>query len=242
MTHLRSAIRFMTVLPAGPATAFDAAAMVPWFPVVGLLLGAIVAAADALAGRWWGPAIVAALDVVLLTCLTGAFHLDGLADTADGLFSHRPRERVLEIMKDSRIGSMGVVALTAVLALKWAAVAALADHRALLLLIVPAYARGGILFAMRRLPYGRPDGGTGLAFFSRRPTVGAFWALGATALVSVALGPAAIALNAAFVLTVVAVIAFYRRQLGCVTGDMLGAMIEITEAALFLVAAGGWVR
>jgi adenosylcobinamide-GDP ribazoletransferase len=237
MTHLRSAIRFMTVLPAGPPTGFDAVAMAPWFPVVGLLVGGLTAAADALAGRGWGPGTVAVLDVLLLAGLTGAFHLDGLADTADGLFSHRPRERVLEIMKDSRIGSMGVVALCGVLAVKWAGIGALHDHRALLLFLVPAYARGGILFAMRRLPYGRPEGGTGLAFFRRTPSAGAFWAVGLTGLLSLALGPAAVALNAAFALVVAGLIAFYRRQLGCITGDMLGAMIEVTEAALFLVAA-----
>ena len=71
---------------------------------------------------------------------------------------------------------------------------------------------------------------------------GAFWALGATALLSLALGPQAIALNAAFALITAGLIAFYRRQLGCVTGDMLGAMIEVTEAGLFLVAAIGGAR
>ncbi|MCK7510838.1 MAG: adenosylcobinamide-GDP ribazoletransferase [Desulfobacterales bacterium] len=84
-----------------------------------------------------------------------------------------------------------------------------------------------------------PGGGTGLAFFDRRPGLSAFWALGATALLSLALGPQAIALNAAFALITAGLIAFYRRQLGCVTGDMLGAMIEATEAGLFLVAAVG---
>jgi adenosylcobinamide-GDP ribazoletransferase len=242
MTHLRSAVRFMTILPAGPPTAFDAVAMAPWFPVVGLLLGGLLAGGDALAARWWGEATVAALDVALLAVLTGAFHLDGLADTADGLFSHRSRERALEIMKDSRIGSMGVVALCGVLALKWAAIAELPGNRSLLLLLVPAYARGGILFAMRSLPYGRPGGGTGSAFFSRRPGAPAFWALAVTVCLSPALGPAALGVNAAFALATAGLIAFYRRRLGCVTGDMLGAMIEITETMLFLAAGIGGAR
>jgi adenosylcobinamide-GDP ribazoletransferase len=239
MTHLRAAVRFLTVLPAGPATGFDAVAMVPWFPVVGLVLGGLLAAGDLLAGRWWGPETVAVLDVLVLAGLSGALHLDGLADTADGLFSHRPRETKLAIMKDSRIGSMGVIVLCAILALKWCGIGEIEENRGLLLLLVPAYARGGVIFAMRLLPYGRPGGGTGLAFFDRRPGAGAFWALGATALMSLALGPQAIALNAAFALITAGLIAFYRRQLGCVTGDMLGAMIEATEAGLFLVAAIG---
>ena len=213
--------------------------MVPWFPVVGLVLGGLLAAGDLLAGRWWGPGTVAVLDVLVLAGLSGALHLDGLADTADGLFSHRPREAKLAIMKDSRIGSMGVIVLCAILALKWCGIGEIEENRGLLLLLVPAYARGGVIFAMRLLPYGRPGGGTGLAFFDRRPGAGAFWALGATALMSLALGPQAIALNAAFALITAGLIAFYRRQLGCVTGDMLGAMIEATEAGLFLVAAIG---
>jgi adenosylcobinamide-GDP ribazoletransferase len=239
MTHFRAALRFLTVLPGGRATGFDAGAMVPWFPVVGLVLGVLLAAADLLAGRWWGPNTVAVIDVMTLAALSGALHLDGLADTADGLFSHRPREAKLAIMKDSRIGSMGVIALVAVLALKWCGLAEIEENRDLLLLIVPAYARGGVIFAMRLLPYGRPSGGTGLAFFDRRPGVGAFWALAATAILALALGPQALVLNAAFALITAGLIAFYRRQLGCVTGDMLGAMIEVTEAGLFLVAATG---
>ncbi|MCK7507856.1 MAG: adenosylcobinamide-GDP ribazoletransferase [Desulfobacterales bacterium] len=121
--------------------------MVPWFPAVGLLLGALLALFDLAAARLLEPVTAAAvLDVVLLAVLTGAFHLDGLGDTADGLFSHRPRERMLEIMKDSRIGAMGVVAVVPVLAVKWAGISGLsATPRRLLLILVPAYARCGIL-------------------------------------------------------------------------------------------------
>lgn len=242
MKNFRSAIQFLTVLPVGRTAEFDAPRMLPWFPLVGLLLGGLLALFDSLAFRWWSPAAVAVLDVVLLAIMTGAFHLDGLGDTADGLFSHRPREKTLEIMKDSRIGAMGVVALVSVLALKWAGISGLSDHRPLLLILVPAYARGGILVAMRCLDYGRPDGGTGLPFFTRKLGGRHFWALVAAMLLSLGLGPMALRLNAGFVLLTAGFIAYYKRRLGCVTGDMLGAMSEATETGLFLIAAMGGVQ
>lgn len=242
MKNLRAAIGFITIVPAGASNQFDAVAMIPWFPVVGLLLGAALAAFDLAVGRLWGPQTAAVMDVVFMAAVTGAFHLDGLADTADGLCSHRSREQVLEIMKDSRIGAMGVVALCSVVALKWAGISGLDQHRGLLLILVPAYARGGILCAMRWLAYGRPAGGTGLPFFSRKLGWREFWALPATMLLSLGLGPMALGLNAGFALLVAAVIAFYKRRLGCITGDMLGALTEILEAGLFLIASMGGLR
>jgi adenosylcobinamide-GDP ribazoletransferase len=239
--NLRAAIQFITILPVGRSDHFDAMGMIRWFPVVGLLLGAGLALFDQAAGRLWGPLTAAVLDVVFMAAVTGAFHLDGLADTADGLCSHRPRERALEIMKDSRIGAMGVVALISVLALKWAGISGLGPHRGLVLVLVPAYARGSILCAMRWLEYGRPDG-TGRPFFARKIRRREGWALAAAMLLSAALGPMALGLNAGFVLLVGAIIVCYKRRLGCVTGDMLGAMTEMVEAGLFLIASMGGLR
>jgi adenosylcobinamide-GDP ribazoletransferase len=185
---------------------------------------------------------VAVLEVILLVVMTGALHIDGLGDTADGLFSHRSRDKILEIMKDSRIGAMGVVAVSSIMAVKWAGLSELKDHRPLTLMLVPAYARCAILLAMRFLDYGRPGGGLGLPFFSRRLGLRRFWAMAVTLALSIGLGPQALWLNAAFFLIVAAVIGFYSRRLGCITGDMLGALTEVTEAALFLAAAAGGGR
>jgi adenosylcobinamide-GDP ribazoletransferase len=242
MKNFRSAIQFMTTLPAGRVAEFDPAGMVPWFPAVGLLLGGFLALFDTLAVRWWGLPTVAVLEVVLLAAMTGALHLDGLGDTADGLFSRRSREKILEIMKDSHTGSMGVVAIGSAMALKWAGLSALEDHRLLLLVLVPAYARSAILLAMRFLEYGRPAGGIGQPFFSRRLSLRRFWGVALTMALSIGLGPRALWLNLAFFLITAAVIGYYAKRLGCITGDMLGALTEITEAALFLVAATGGGR
>jgi adenosylcobinamide-GDP ribazoletransferase len=242
MKNFFAAIRFITILPAGKPEHFDAVGMVPWFPAVGLLIGIGLAAFDHAAGRLWHPQAAAVLDVVFLAVMTGAFHIDGLADTADGIFSHRPKERILEIMKDSRTGAMGVVAVVSVLAVKWAGISGISENRAALLILVPAYARGAMLFGIRALEYGRPQGGTGLAFFSRRLRPADFWGMVVTVALSLTLGQGLLAINAGFFLITAALIAYYRRRLGCITGDMLGAMAEVAEAGLFIIAAMGGGR
>lgn len=239
MKHFLSALKFITILPGGRGGDFQPARMLPYFPMVGLLLGALTAGFDYAAARLWDRPLVSLLDVVALAVLTGAFHLDGLGDTADGLFSHRSRERALEIMKDSRVGVMGLAAILAVLSIKWGALAELDGQRRWMIFLIPGYARAGILFAVRRLPYGRPEGGTGKAFFEHGVKRRAFWGLALLAGLSLALGGLALRLNIAWVICVAVLVWFYRRRMDCVTGDMLGAMVEVTEAVLFLVMAAG---
>ena len=231
-------MQFITIVPLGKARVFDPPKMVPYFPLVGILLGLLLALFDALVARLWTPPVVALLDVILLAVLTGAFHLDGLGDTADGLFSPRSKEQALEIMKDSRIGVMGLVAILFGLALKWGGIMNLDAHRSLLLIIVPSYARAGILFGMQFLDYGRTDG-TGLPFFKERLKWMNHWGLIIPVGLSVLLGWKAIWLNLMFVLIVGSILVFYRKRMGCITGDMLGAMTEVTEAGLFLIASIG---
>jgi adenosylcobinamide-GDP ribazoletransferase len=235
--HLLAAIRFITVVPVGSSTDFDPAGMRPWFPVVGLLLGMAVAATDRLWVTLWPDPTAALLDVVMLAAASGALHLDGLGDTADGLYGRRPARRALEIMKDSRIGAMGVIAILGCLAVKWVGIAGLHEQRALVLVLVPAYARAAILFGMRFLPYGRPEGGTGSAFFRSPIGLGDFWALLPVIGLSFWLGWTGVVINLVFAVGVAGILAFYRRKLGCITGDMLGALTEVSEALLFLAAS-----
>ena len=238
MRNLISALQFMPILPLGKARAFDPQKMVPYFPLVGLLLGVLVALFDSLVIRFWAPPVAALLDVILLAVLTAAFHIDGLGDTADGLLGPRSRDKALEIMKDSRLGTMGLVAIMFGLALKWGGIASLEAHRSLLLIMVPAYARAGILFGMWYLPYGRTDG-TGTPFFSEKISLKHFWGLLFPIGLSLTLGLRAIWLNIAFVIILGMILLFYKKRMECITGDMLGAMVEITEAGLFLIISFG---
>lgn len=241
MRNLISAIQFITIIPVGRADTFDPPRMIPYFPVVGLLLGSLTAVLDQFATALWSRPVASLLDVLFLAVLTGAFHLDGLGDSADGLLGQRPREKALTIMKDSRLGTMGLVAIVFGLALKWAGIAGLDADRTLLLIIVPAYARAGMLFGMRFLEYGRPEGGTGLDFFKSKLAWSAFWGLAAPVVLSLFLGWAFIWLNLAFVTLTAILVWYFKRRIGCVTGDMLGAMAEILESGLFLLISMGGV-
>ncbi|NNL77172.1 MAG: adenosylcobinamide-GDP ribazoletransferase [Desulfobacterales bacterium] len=238
MKNLISALQFITILPLGKVESYDPLKMVPYFPLAGFLLGLLVALFDSVVIRFWTPPVAALLDVAFLAVLTGAFHLDGLGDTADGLLGPRSRDTALEIMKDSRLGTMGLVAILFGLALKWGGIASLNAHRSILLIMVPAYARAGILFGMRYLPYGRSDG-TGKPFFSESISLKHFWGLIFPISLSLILGLDAIWLNLAFAIIIGTILLFYKKRMGCITGDMLGAMVEITEAGLLLMISLG---
>ncbi len=233
-----SALQFITILPLGKGKSFDPPKMVPYFPLVGILLGLLVAVFDTIVVRFWAPPVAALLDIILLAVLTAAFHLDGLGDTADGLLGQRSTDKALEIMKDSRIGTMGLVAILFGLALKWGGIAGLDSHRSIFLIVIPAYARAGILFGMRFLPYGRPNG-TGKPFFKTQLAPIHFWGLIFPVGLSLILGFKAIWLNLLFAVIVGSILNFYKRRMGCITGDMLGAMTEVTESGLFLMASIG---
>jgi adenosylcobinamide-GDP ribazoletransferase len=237
MKSLISAIRFITILPLGKSNTFDPEGMIPFFPVVGIILGVLVSAVDEGASQLWPESVASLLDVLFLVVVTGAFHLDGLGDTADGLLGHRPRDKALTIMKDSRIGAMGLIAIVCGLSTKYAGIMSLEAHRHLLLIIIPAYSRGAQLFGIRFLEYGRPDGGTGHALFGEALKPSAFWGLLIPVSASLFLGWKAIWLNTAFVLITGAILLYYKKRIGCITGDMLGAMTEITESLLFLLAS-----
>jgi len=239
MRGLISAIRFMTILPLGKSDIFDPKEMAQFFPMVGIIVGVLAAAFDKAVSDLWSKPVVSLLDVIFLLVVTGAFHVDGLGDAADGLLGLRTREKALAIMKDSRIGAMGLVAIVCGLSIKWAGIASLEADRHLLLIIVPAYARGAQLFGIRFLDYGRPDGGTGSGLFGSTLKLSAFWGLLIPVALSLLLGWRGLWLNTVFVIMTGALLLYYKKRMGCITGDMLGAMTEITESMLFLLVSIG---
>jgi len=239
MRNFISAIQFITILPVGRTGTFNPPKMIPYFPLVGLALGGLTAVFDMVAVKLWSKPVASLLDVIFLALLTGAFHIDGLGDTADGLLGQRSKEKTLDIMKDSRLGTMGLVAIVFGLSIKWAGITGLDAHRSVWLVLVPAYARCGMLFGMRLLDYGRPTGGTGLEFFREKLGISAFWGLFVMVACSVLLGRQSLGLNLGFGGITAVIIWYYKRRIGCITGDMLGAMTEITEAGLFLLASIG---
>ncbi len=235
MKKLILTLQFLTILPLGKSVDFQPVKMISFFPVAGLVIGIILALADQIFLLLWSPNVAALLDVVMLVLITGALHIDGLGDAADGILGHRPREKALLIMKDSRIGVMGLVCILCGLSIKWAGIAGIDAHRSLLLIIIPAYARGGMIFGIKFLKYGRPEGGTGHSLFESPLPITAFSGLLIPLFLSFFLGVAGIWLNILFLTFTSALLYFFHKRMGCITGDMLGTMTEITESLLFLM-------
>jgi adenosylcobinamide-GDP ribazoletransferase len=173
--------------------------------------------------------------------------MDGLSDSADGLLSARPRARALEIMRDSHVGAMGVMAIVCVLMLKFAAMASVpAAELWRTALLMPVAGRAALAVTIALLPYARPEGGLAAPFYRRRSILAALWAeVFLLALAWLVLDLAGlIAVSAALAAVVIFAIYTYRR-LGGATGDTLGAACEIAElvpavamAAWYFHAAG----
>ncbi len=235
MNALTAAIRFLTILPIGRGAVFEPHKMIPFFPIAGILIGLLLAVFDAVVGIFWSISIRSMLDGLFLIIITGGLHLDGLGDMADGLYGRRQKEKALAIMKDSHIGAMGVVAIVAGLAAKWAGMSGLDTHRSLCLVLVPAFARAGMLFGFLFLPYCRPEGGTGHPFFQKPLDATAFWGFVPLFVLAMLIGWAFLWLAFGFAAVIFLLLLFYDSRMGCITGDMLGAMVEITEASLFLI-------
>ncbi len=231
-----AALLFLSTLHLPVKVDFDATAMKRFFPVVGVVLGFIVASCDHIFYMVFPRGVVSFLDVVVFILLTGGLHLDGLGDAADGIFSGASVDRALEIMKDSRMGTMGVLALLCVIGIKWGGIYGLGGKRFLCLCLVPAYSRTSMLIGMRYLPYCRKMG-TARDFFEKEVGISTFYPFFTVALFSILLGWACVALNLAFVIICWAMVLFYKKRLGCITGDTLGAMCELSEALLFLVTS-----
>jgi adenosylcobinamide-GDP ribazoletransferase len=233
------AIQFLTRVPLGrrPPTLDDVAAAQAWFPAVGLLLGLILLAIDRLAMRALPAESVDVLLVVALALLTGALHLDGLADAADGLFGGATAERRLEIMRDPHRGTYAIVAVVSVLGLKWAGFAALpSDVRVEAIVLAPCLARLAMLSCIAAYPYARPEGmGAGMRAQSRN----GFSIAAAVAFLAslVLLGAGGVAVLAFSLAAGLAIGWYATRMLRGVTGDVYGATVEITEMLTLLFIA-----
>lgn len=235
MHALLYAVGFLTRLPV-PVSVFDdaraRAESLAWYPIVGLLLGAL------LGGLAWlmrdlPPLLSAALLLVAWIAATGGLHLDGLADSADAWIGGLgDRDRTLEIMKDPRSGPAAVVVVVALLLLKFAALASLPREAWMLLLLPPLLARTTLTAAFLTLPYVRRHGlGSALATAPRLACTVALMLGGAFALTFAQAGLVAL------LLATVALTAWRQaclHRLGGFTGDTAGALAEVVEAVVLV--------
>jgi adenosylcobinamide-GDP ribazoletransferase len=243
----RAAVVFLTRVPVGgfPYRDADWRWAAAWFPLVGALVGSAAGLAFRF-GRGAGPTVAATLAVVAALLVTGAFHEDGLADTADALGGAMPgdRDRLFAILKDSRIGVFGAAALTMALLLRVALLARLDGAAGLALVLAGAWSRVAPVWLIAALPYVTPPRSTRSRPVVRAGAVQAAAATAAAALVTTAalVAGAVGARTAVGLVLVPAALAVvcgwrFRARAGGITGDFLGATQQVCECALLLCLA-----
>ncbi|MUT67029.1 adenosylcobinamide-GDP ribazoletransferase [Paenibacillus sp. NEAU-GSW1] len=251
---LVAALQFLTRLPIPLQVPFEPAALarsVIYFPAAGTVVGVAVASACGLLDLFMPSLPAAVIIVAIWAAMSGGLHLDGWMDTADGVLSHRSRERMLEIMKDSRVGAMGVIAAVLLLLFKFAVIAELFQHRDGMsatalsaLAAIPLWSRWWMSVAIVGWPSARQGEGVGALFQKAgiRQAIAGFALTIALTCISLwtfgmpighsALWSAGAASLTALIGSVMA--AWLCRKLGGLTGDTYGALNEMIEASLLL--------
>ncbi len=227
MKGFLTAVSFLTILKIDLKD-YDNKKAVYFFPMVGLLIAlpAYLLLKSNLHFKEF-------FTLLYLTIITGTLHLDGLADTADAFFSHKEREKKLEIMKDSRIGVMGAVTLILASLFKYEL---LKDIHPSILFFVLSYSRLGAVIVMLTLPYAR-ESGTG-SFFKMvelKSIYSFFLSIPLTIFLYQGLLFSTL-FNTVFILLCIILISFYKKIIGGWTGDMVGAFIEFSEIIMLYIS------
>jgi adenosylcobinamide-GDP ribazoletransferase len=245
--RLLAALQFLTTLPIrhGFSTE-EIGRSTSYFPVVGLIIGAILAGLNYAFGLILPASVVNVLLIAALVLLSGGLHLDGLLDTCDGIAGHRTVEERWQIMHDSRAGGMGVIGVAVLLLVKFVSLDSI-PHNLMFytLMLMPVISRWAMVYAIYAFPYARPSG-LGKMFkdmVTRRQMVVATLI---TLVLAGVLFMLAGLIIIVFVLTLVTLVAWYlKRKLAGLTGDTYGAINEMAETGVLimvcLLAHQGWL-
>lgn len=215
---------------------------VKFFPLVGAILGILLVMINQLLteylpfmGIYMPPHVLVALLITVNIILTGGLHCDGFMDTMDGLFSGRSKERMLEIMKDSRVGANGVMAFVLLMILKWSLIMDLSPlSLPSALLIMPILGRLAIVIGVTVFPYARPDGiGKAFAKYAGQYTV--YIGLALALLIMIPVGKQAILSLVIVSLFSLLLGRYVTKRLGGLTGDIYGAMCELAEILVLFI-------
>jgi adenosylcobinamide-GDP ribazoletransferase len=239
LRRLLAAVQYFTRLPSPAWVGHDPTPLedsVRYFPAVGLVVGAMAAAVLLAAHVLWPMTVAVAVSMIATILITGALHEDGLADAMDGLGGSFDRGRALEIMKDSRIGVFGAIALGLALLLKFATLSAAPVHTAALLLVAGhAASRFGVVIIMASLPYARPTADSRSTPLAQPVAITSVAIAGVTAVFS--LLPLRLAGVVGAVLVCITCLGWRRylqHRLGGYTGDCLGAAQQMGECVFYL--------
>lgn len=239
------AASYVTTLPflRKPESEAELFGLAKYLPAVGVMIGGILALCSLGVGAIsQAPLLSAALLLLCWILITGAIHLDGLMDSADGLFSHRSRERMLEVMKDSRVGNYGVIAGVSLLLCKFSAMASMNGNTLLCsVLLIPSWARWTEVYAIARYPYAREEGMGKIWKISTRT-----YQLIPASILPVGLSlayaaschsPMALIIIPCTIVPGIMLSAWINSILQGQTGDTYGAVVEFSEAAGLILAA-----
>ncbi len=234
MRDFLQALSFLTILPVGRLPLSEnkgLARTMTFFPAVGLLIGLLLAVAYSLLSFLFSKSLVLWLTLGCLALLTRGLHLDGFADTVDGFAAGGPKEKILEVMRDSRIGAFGVIGLILLIGAKYLALDQMAESSIPpTLILMTVMGRNSMVWVCYRSPYARSSGGLAKPFaenLTLREMIGSsasalgiglllWWLKGALVFMGIAL------VSLAFR-------AFFIRKLNGITGDTLGAANELSE-------------
>lgn len=234
------AIGFLTIIPIKSDWRFDgriSASMLLFFPVAGLAIGLILAGANiSLSLLSLNRFLINSILIVLLIIITGSLHLDGLADTFDGFLSRKDRNDILKVMKDSHIGTMGVLSLICIILIKLALLSALKiDNISSALILMCVLSRYYLVFLIFCFPYAREEGKAKIFFdgvnrkvFLSATIITLFFSYSISDIKGLII----------FVLLTPIIFlfgSFIRNKIGGMTGDTLGAMNEFSEAAILFM-------
>jgi adenosylcobinamide-GDP ribazoletransferase len=236
MRTFLAAVSFLTIVPVPSQTVPPGRAAI-FFPLVGAMLGAAGAGLFIAANFVLPVSLAALIAVAFWTLISGILHEDGLADVADAMRAGRTREKMLAILKDSRIGTYGAVAIVLSLVTRWQALQHVPSPRILLVCMVAQAVPRAAMVALAWVS--RPSGeGLGLAFSSSLTTTGASFAIAQGLLASMLLGwrPGLLILAGAY-LTVRAARAYFYKRIGGVNGDCLGATEQLLEVFILVLFA-----
>jgi adenosylcobinamide-GDP ribazoletransferase len=240
VNNFLQALSFLTILPGGHFSFWEEkklARSMAFFPLVGLIIGLILALGYYLFSFFFSRSLVLWLTIGLLSVLTRGLHLDGFADTMDGLASGGPKEKILEVMRDSRIGAFGVIGLIMLIGAKYLALDQIPDPSIpYTLILMTVMGRNAMVMVCYRSPYARPEGGLAKPFTEnlgvREITFSLATAFSIALLVMgmkggvVFLGIGIFSLGYRY---------FFIRKLLGVTGDILGAANELAELLCLLL-------
>lgn len=235
MKYFLIALQFLTRIPVKISDKIedqDYGYSMAWFPVVGLILGWILALVFKLTVLVVNPAIAVVLVITIYMFLTGALHIDGLSDACDGLYGGKgDKVKTLEIMKDSRIGTIGALALVLDIGLRFALLYSLPVSRipaSLILMVV--LGRWGQVFFCLNAPSARAESRGGYFSGSLTPAIFGFSSMTMLGMCLFLLKPVSLVLLLVFLVLIIRIAKnYFRRKIGGITGDTIGALNEITE-------------